>query len=98
MGARIIRKVAKLFINFYVRKDKTSVIKCMYPRGKNFRGRITLSKGSSLTMGNNIKFDGALWILNNSEVTIEDGCEFKNVTIIVNENSKVFIGKNSFIS
>ena len=98
MVLRAIKTIAKIFIKFYLRKDKTSVVNGVYPRGKNFRGRITLSKESSLKLGHNIKFDGKMWITNNSEVIIEDGCEFENISIIVDNRSKVFIGKNSFIS
>jgi acetyltransferase-like isoleucine patch superfamily enzyme len=97
MVLRIIKNIAKVFIKFYLRKDKTSLVHGVYPKGKNFKGRITLSGGSSLTLGNNIKFNGTMWIKNKSEVVIEDGCEFRDVTLFIGDNSKVFIGKNSFI-
>ena len=98
MVLRVLKNIAKIFIKFYLRKDKTSVVQGIHPRGKNFKGRITLSEGSSLKLGPNVKFNGKMWIKNNSEVVFEEGCEFNNVTLFIENNSKVFIGKNSFIS
>lgn len=98
MVLRVIKSIAKIFIKFYLRKDQTSVIHGPYPRASNFKGRITLAQGSSLKLGQNIKFNGSIWIGNNSSVIVEDGCHFNNVTITIDNNSSVFIGKDSFIS
>lgn len=98
MGIRSIRRTASSLIKFYLHKDKTSHVYGVKPSSRNCEGRITLSEGSSIRMGNNIKFKGMMWVTKNSEVIIEDGCEFTDVNIVINSNSKVFIGKNSFLS